>query len=42
MRAALSATLVAGLEMARAGEILLRQETQFGPILVHKGEHDRF
>ncbi len=41
MRAALSATLVASLEMARAGGILLRQETQFGPILVHKGEHER-
>jgi len=41
-RAALSATLVASLEMARAGGILLRQETQFGPILVHKGENERF
>jgi segregation and condensation protein A len=37
-RAALSATLVAGLEMARAGEILLRQERQFGPIGVKKGD----
>jgi len=36
-RAALSATLVAGLEMARGGDILLRQEAQFGPILVRKG-----
>jgi segregation and condensation protein A len=36
-RAALSATLVAGLEMAREGGILLRQEAQFGPILVRKG-----
>jgi segregation and condensation protein A len=36
-RAALSATLVAGLEMARGGEIMLRQEAQFGPILVRKG-----
>jgi segregation and condensation protein A len=42
MRAALSSTLVASLEMARAGGILLRQETQFGPILVHKGENERF
>jgi len=41
-QAALSATLVASLEMARSGGIVLRQETQFGPILVHKGEHDRF
>jgi len=36
-RAALSATLVAGLEMAREGGIFLRQEAQFGPILVRKG-----
>jgi segregation and condensation protein A len=36
-RAALSATLVAGLEMAREGGIVLRQEAQFGPILVRKG-----
>jgi segregation and condensation protein A len=35
-RAALSATLVAGLEMARGGAILLRQEAQFGPILVRQ------
>jgi segregation and condensation protein A len=40
-RAALSATLVAGLELARGGDIQLRQETDFGPILVHKGEHGR-
>jgi len=40
-RAALSATLVAGLEMARGGELHLRQERDFGPILVHKGEHGR-
>ncbi len=40
-RAAISATLVAGLEMARGGDIHLRQETDFGPILVHKGEHGR-
>ncbi len=36
-RAALSATLVASLEMARGGDISLRQEAQFGPILVRKG-----
>jgi len=35
-RAALSATLVASLEMARGGDVLLRQEAQFGPILVRK------
>jgi segregation and condensation protein A len=35
-RAALSATLVAGLEMAREGGVFLRQEAQFGPILVRK------
>ncbi|MDR3522420.1 MAG: ScpA family protein [Acidocella sp.] len=40
-RAALSATLVAGLEMARSGELRLRQETNFGPILVHKGDNER-
>jgi len=36
-RAALSATLVASLELARGGDISLRQEAQFGPILVRKG-----
>jgi segregation and condensation protein A len=40
-RAALSATLVAGLELARGGEIFLRQEAQFGPILVRKGGDGR-
>jgi segregation and condensation protein A len=40
-RAALSATLVAGLEMARGGGITLRQETHFGPILVQKGADGR-
>lgn len=33
-RAALAATLIAGLEMARGGGIELRQETAFGPILL--------
>ncbi len=37
-RAALSATLVAGLEMAKGGELSLRQERSFGPILVRKSE----
>jgi len=40
-RAALSATLVAGLEMARGGAISIRQEQNFGPILVHKGNDER-
>jgi segregation and condensation protein A len=39
-RAALSSTLLAGLEMARGGAIRLRQETAFGPILVGRGQHD--
>jgi segregation and condensation protein A len=37
----MSATLIAGLEMARGGEILLRQERAFGPILVRKGDDGR-
>jgi segregation and condensation protein A len=37
-RAAMSATLVAGLEMAKGGSLHLRQERFFGPILVKKGE----
>jgi segregation and condensation protein A len=36
-RAALSATLVAGLELAKTGEVQLRQEQEFGPIRVKKG-----
>ncbi|OJY67324.1 MAG: segregation/condensation protein A [Rhodospirillales bacterium 70-18] len=36
-RAALSSTLLAGLEMARGGGIRLRQEAAFGPILVGRG-----
>jgi segregation and condensation protein A len=40
-RAAMSATLIAGLEMARGGEILLRQDRAFGPILVRKGDDGR-
>jgi segregation and condensation protein A len=40
-RAALSATLVASLEMARSGMLMLRQEQNFGPIRVHKGENER-
>jgi len=36
-RAALASTLVAGLEMARGGDLRLRQEQAFGPILVRRG-----
>jgi len=37
-RAALSSTLLAGLEMARGGAVRLRQEEAFGPILVRRGD----
>jgi segregation and condensation protein A len=33
-RAALAATLVAGLEMARGGAVELRQDEAFSPILL--------
>lgn len=36
-RAALSSTLIAGLELARGGQLRLRQEAAFGPILVARG-----
>ncbi|HEY1936146.1 MAG TPA: ScpA family protein [Acetobacteraceae bacterium] len=36
-RAALASTLIAGLEMAREGAVRLRQEHDFGPILVRRG-----
>jgi segregation and condensation protein A len=36
-RAALSSTLIAGLELARGGQLRLRQEEAFGPILVARG-----
>jgi segregation and condensation protein A len=39
-RAALSSTLLAGLEMARGGAVRLRQEEAFGPILVRRGNAD--
>ena len=35
-RAALASTLLAGLELARGGEVRLRQEEAFGPILVRR------
>lgn len=37
-RAALASTLIAALETARGGEIELRQERAFGPILVRRAE----
>ncbi|HQT68242.1 MAG: segregation/condensation protein A [Rhodospirillales bacterium 20-60-12] len=37
-RAAMSSTLIAGLEMARSGMIALRQDQNFGPILVRRAE----
>lgn len=37
-RAALASTLLAGLEMARGGEVRLRQEWDFGPIQVRRAE----
>jgi len=36
-RAALSSTLLAGLELARGGQLQLRQTEAFGPILVGRG-----
>ncbi len=36
-RAALASTLLAGLELARGGALRLRQEQDFGPILVRRG-----
>jgi segregation and condensation protein A len=36
-RAALSATLVASLEMARGGAVTLRQDRDFGPIHLKAG-----
>jgi segregation and condensation protein A len=36
-RAALASTLLAGLEMAKSGGVRLRQEHDFGPILVRRG-----
>ena len=39
-RAALSSTLLASLEMARGGEVRLRQEEAFGPILLRRGSGD--
>lgn len=35
-RAALASTLIAGLEMARDGQVRLRQAEQFGPILLRR------
>ena len=40
-RAALASTLLAGLEMARGGAVRLRQEHDFGPILVRRTREAR-
>ncbi len=37
-RAAVASTLMAGLEMARGGQIRLRQEQAFGPILLRRAD----
>ena len=37
-RAALASTLLAGLEMARGGVLRLRQEEDFGPILLRRAD----
>lgn len=37
VRAAMSSTLIAGLEMAKGGQLRLRQDEAFGPILVGRG-----
>jgi segregation and condensation protein A len=39
-RAALAATLIAGLEMAKDGRLILRQDQKFGPILI-RGRMER-
>ena len=40
LRAAYASTLLAGLEMARGGAVVLRQEQSFGPIHVRRGGDD--
>ena len=40
-RAAMASTLLAGLEMARDGQLRLRQERPFGPILLRRGGQSR-
>ncbi|MCF3947082.1 segregation/condensation protein A [Acidiphilium sp. AL] len=40
-RAALSSTLIAGLELARGGDASLRQDAPFGPILIRPGAEHR-
>ena len=39
-RGALASTLLAGLEMARGGELRLRQEQAFGPIMIGRAQGD--
>jgi len=41
VRAAMSSTLMAGLELARDGRLRLRQDEAFGPILVGAAQEDR-
>lgn len=41
-RAAISATLIAGLEMAKGGQLDLKQDEKFGPILMRKKEGEGF
>ncbi len=41
-RGALAATLLAGLEMARDGQVRLRQDAEFGPILMRTARDDLF
>jgi segregation and condensation protein A len=40
-RAALASTLLAGLELARSGALRLRQDRQFGPILLRRAAAER-
>ena len=37
-RAGLASTLLAGLELAREGQVLLRQDAAFGPILLRRAD----
>jgi segregation and condensation protein A len=38
LKAAVASTLIASLEMARTGGVVLRQDAPFAPILVSKGD----
>ena len=37
VRSAVASTLAASLEMARSGEVQIRQDSAFGPILLRRG-----